>query len=447
MFFNIYILFKNILNNKQLNMRYSKIHSELFKKNRKKLHKLLKNNSIAVINSSDEMPRNGDQTFPFRQNSDFFYLTGIEQEKSILIISKGYKKEFEEILFILKPDKTLEIWNGHKHTNEEAKTISGIDNIKHINESKSILREIILSSKHIYLNRNENVKFETPVPYKDIRFAEELKSQYPLHNYKRLAPLLTELRLVKELEEIELIKTACEITNKAFHKILKFVRPGVKEYEIEAEITAEFLRNGAGGHAYQPIIASGKDNCVLHYVSNDKICKDGDLVLMDFGAEYGNYAADTTRTIPVNGKFTERQKEVYNAVLRVMKKATKLIKPGNTINKVNEEVNRMIEKELVNLGLAKQNEIDNKEKRDTVRMNYFMHGNSHFMGLDVHDVGTKDTVFKPGMVLSCEPGIYIEDEGFGIRLENDILVTKDSQIDLLADEPIEIEDIEGLMNE
>jgi len=427
-------------------MKYAQIKSRLFIKNRKKLFKLLKNKSVAIINSNDEMPRNGDQTFPYRQNSDFFYLTGIEQEKSVLIISKGYKKEFEEILFILKPEKTLEIWEGHKLTNEEVKTISGIDNIKYISEFEMMLQEVILASETVYLNKNENLKFETPVLYKDIRLINEITEKFPLHNYERLAPLLTELRLQKEPEETELIQEACNITTKAFHRILKFIKPGEKEYEIEAEITAEFLRNGASGHAYQPIIASGKDNCVLHYVSNDKECKDGDLILMDFGAEYANYAADTTRTVPVNGKFTDRQKEVYNAVLRVMKKATLLIKPGNTINKVNEEVNRLIEKELVNLGLAKQNEIDNKEKRDSVRMKYFMHGNSHFMGLDVHDVGTKDTVFKAGMVMSCEPGIYVEEEGFGIRLENDILVTENGQIDLLAEEPIEIEDIERLMS-
>ncbi len=428
-------------------MRYNTIKNSLFKKNRKKLTGLLKNESVAIINPNDEMPRNGDQTFRFRQSSDFFYLTGIEQEKSVLIISKGYKKDFEEILFILKPDKKLEIWEGHKLTVEEAKKISGIKNVKYLFEFESILRELILASEYIYLNTNENIKFETPVTGTGACFLENLKKKYPLHKYERLAPLLTELRLRKEPEEIEMMQKACDITTKAFHKVLKFVKPGVKEYEIEAEITAEFIRNGAGGHAYQPIIASGKDNCVLHYVSNDKICKDGDLVLMDFGAEYGNYAADTTRTIPVNGKFTDRQKEVYNAVLRVMKKATKLLKPGNTINKVNEEVNLMIEKELVNLGLAKQNEIKDKEKRDTVRMKYFMHGNSHFMGLDVHDVGSKDTVFEPGMVLSCEPGIYIENEGFGIRLENDILITENGQTDLLADEPVEIEDIERLMNE
>ncbi|NOZ35002.1 MAG: M24 family metallopeptidase [Chlorobi bacterium] len=429
-------------------MKYSKIKSELFKKNREKLYHLIKNFSVAIIHSNDEMPRNGDQTFPFRQNSDFFYLTGIEQKKSILLICKDCEnKEYKEVLFILKPEKTLEIWEGHKFTKEEAINISGISSVKYINEFGSILREVILSSKNIYLNRNENVKFETPVPYKDIRFANEIKEKYPFHHFERLAPLLTKLRLQKEPEEIELIKNACKITTSAFFKVLKFVKPDVKEYEIEAEITAEFIRNGAGGHAYQPIIASGKDSCVLHYVSNDKVCKNGDLILMDFGAEYANYAADTTRTIPVNGKFTERQKEVYNAVLRVMKKATLFIKPGNTINKVNEEVNRMIEKELVNLGLAEKKDIENSKKRDTVRIKYFMHGNSHFMGLDVHDAGTKDTVFKAGMVMSCEPGIYIEEEGFGIRLENDILVTENGQIDLLADEPIEIKDIERIMAE
>lgn len=426
-------------------MKYKAIASTLFIKNRKKFSNLLKNNSVAIINSADEMPRNGDQTFPYRQNSDFFYLTGIEQEKSVLIISKNYKKEFEEILFILKPEKSLEIWEGYKLKKEEAKNISGIDNIKYINEFESVMREVVLSSDNIYLNRNENIKFETYVPYKDIRFAKEMKEKFPFHNFERAAPLLAKLRLVKEPEEIELIKRACEITAGAFHRVLKFMKPRLKEYEIEAEITAEFFRMGADGHAYQPIIASGKDNCVLHYVSNDKICKTGDLVLMDFGAEYSNYAADMTRTIPVNGKFTKRQKDVYNAVLRVMKKAVKLIKPGNTINKVNEDVNRLIEKELVNLGLAKASDISDKEKRNSVRTKYFMHGNSHFMGLDVHDVGTKDTVFKPGMVMSCEPGIYIEEEGFGIRLENDILVTEDGQLDLFADVPVEVEEIENLM--
>ncbi len=427
-------------------MRYNKIPKNLFIKNRKKISEKITGNSVAVINSNDQMPRNGDQTFVYRQNSDFFYLTGIEQEKSILIICPNAEnKKLREILFLLKPEKELEIWEGHKFTKKEAQDISGIKTVKWLSDFDITLRELLLNNDDIYLNINEYSKFTTEVPYKDIRFINEIKEKYPLHNYKRLAPVLTEMRLQKEPEEIELLQKACDITTGAFHRILKFIKPDIKEYEIEAEITHEFIKNGATGHAYEPIIASGKNNCVLHYVSNDQICKDGDLVLMDFGAEYAGYAADTTRTIPVNGKFTRRQKEVYNSVLNVFKKAVKLIKPGATINNVNNKVNKLIEKELIQLGLIKKEELNKKEKKETVRMKYFMHGTSHFIGLDVHDVGTKDTVFKPGMVLSCEPAIYIEEEGFGIRLENDILITEDGQIDLLADEPIEPDEIEKLM--
>ncbi len=426
-------------------MRYSTIPNSLFIKNRKKLSDIVKKTGIAVINSNDQMPKNGDQLYKYRQNSDFFYLTGIEQEKSMLMINPDAKTEDDkEILFILKANKNLEIWEGHKLTKGEATDISGIKNIKFISEFDTFLKDLLLNTETIYLNNNEYPKFSTPVPYKDIRFVNELKEKFPLHSFKRLAPILSELRLQKEPEEIELMQKACDITTQAFHKILKFIKPGIKEYEIEAEITSEFIRNGANGHAYEPIIASGKNSCVLHYISNDQICKDGDLVLMDFGAEYANYSADTTRTVPVNGKFSKRQRDVYESVLKVMKKATKLMIPGTTINKVNETVNQYIDKELVKLGFAEK-DINDKDKKETVRMKYFMHGTSHFMGLDVHDVGSKDTVFKPGMVMSCEPGIYIEDEGFGIRLENDILITTGEPIDLLANEPIEADEIEHLM--
>ncbi len=427
-------------------MKYDALNPDLFKKNRKKLYNLLPEKSIAIINAADEMPRNGDQFFPYRQNSDFFYLTGIEQEKSVLLIIKNeQKKDVKALLFIRTPNKDLEIWEGHKLTKTEARAISGIVEVQYISNLEHILKEYILLSESIFLNRNEYAKFDTPVPYKDIRFAEELKKAYPFHTYKRLAPLLTELRLIKEPEELEVLQKACKITESAFDKVMKFIEPGVKEYAVEAEITAEFMRKGAGGHAYQAIVASGKNSCVLHYVSNNETCKDGDLVLMDFGAEYANYAADMSRTVPVNGKFTERQKEVYRAVLRVLYKAQELIKPGNSINRLNEAVNRLIEKELVALGLAKQSDIDDLNKRDAVRMKYFMHGTSHFIGLDVHDVGTKNTVFEPGMLMSCEPGIYIEEEGFGIRLENDILVTENGNLNLFADAPIEPEDIERIM--
>lgn len=427
-------------------MRYSKIPEELFIKNRKKISAALTKNSVAVINANDQMPRNGDQTYLYRQNSDLFYLTGIEQEKTILLLCPNcHDPKFKEVLFILKPNKDLEIWEGHKLTKEEASEISGVKDVKWLEDFDSVFRDIVLSCDDIYLNINEYSKYFTDVEYRDVRFIHEVKNNFPLHNYKRLAPILTEARLIKEEEEIELMKEACKITNDAFLRVLKFIKPGVYEYEIEAEMTHEFIRQGANGHAYQPIIASGKENCVLHYVSNDKKCKDGDLVLMDFGAEYAGYSADTTRTIPVNGKFTDRQREVYEAVLRIFKKAVKLIKPGETINKVNEQVNKLVEEELINLRLATEDEMNDENKKDQVRMKHFMHGNSHFMGLDVHDVGTKETVFKPGMVLSCEPAIYIAEEGFGIRLENDILVTKKGQVDLLSDEPIEPDDIERLM--
>jgi Xaa-Pro aminopeptidase len=425
-------------------MRYTKINKDLFIKNRKKILSALDKDSIAVVNSNDQMPSKGDQTFKYVQNPDFFYLTGIEQEKSILLLLPEEKKT-KEILFILKAEKELEIWEGHKLTQEEAKELSGIETVKWLGEFDATLREYAFKSNDIYLNINEYLKFSTDVKYRDLRFIEDMKENYPLHQFKRFAPILTKARLKKEPEEIELMQKACDITEKAFRRILGFIKPGIKEYEIEAEITHEFLRNGANGHAYDPIIASGKNNCVLHYVSNDQVCKEGDLVLMDFGAEYAGYAADTTRTVPVNGKFSPRQREVYESVLRVLRKSSKLIKPGGSINDVNKKTNRYIEEELIHLGLASQEEMKDKKKKDTVRMKYFMHGTSHFMGLDVHDVGGKDVVFEPGMVMSCEPGIYIEEEGFGIRLENDILVTEDGNIDLLASEPIEPDEIEGLM--
>lgn len=436
-------MFSNIF--KKNFMRYSKIPESLFIKNRKRLGEKLENNSVAIINANDRMPRNGDQNYKYRQNSDLFYLTGIEQEETKLLIYKSPEGETGEILFILKADPMLEIWEGHKLSPEEAEDISGLQNIKLLPDFELSAKEIILAAENIYLNTNEYAKYTTPVPYADLRFIEQMKKKYPLHNYKRLAPILKELRLIKQEEEIELIKQACRITQDAFLRVLNFVKPGVKEYEVEAEMTYEFIRRGANGHAYEPIVASGKDNCALHYNSNDKTCKDGELLLMDFGAEYAGYAADTSRTIPVNGKYGKRQREVYDAVLRVFKKAVKLIKPGTSINEINQSVNKLIEEELIKLNLLSKKDIEKQDENKPARMKYFMHGNSHFMGLDVHDVGTKNTKLQAGMVLSCEPGIYIAEEGFGIRLENDILVKPDGQCDLLADEPIEADEIERLM--
>ena len=426
-------------------MRYNQIDSKLFIKNRDKLNKLLKLNSLTIINSNDEMPRNGDQLFKFRQNSDLFYLTGLEQEKCILCLCPNQpNEELREIVFIIKANEELETWHGHKYTKEEASKISAIKNVKCLDEFNDVLKELISFSQNIYLNKNEYPKFSTDVPYRDIRFASKLKEQFPDKNYKQLAPLLTKLRLLKEDVEIELMQKACDITKKAFHRVLKFVEAGKMEYEIEAEITHEYITNKANGHAYAPIVASGINACTLHYVDNDNKCKDGDLLLMDFGAEYANYAADCSRTIPVNGKFSDRQKECYNAVLRIFKKAKKLFIPGNTIDNINKEVNQLIEKEMIYLGLFTEDDVKNQDTENPLYFKYLMHGISHFIGLDVHDVGAKSIALEKGMVLTCEPGLYIKEEGIGIRLENDILVD-DKPIDLMKNIPIEIEEIEELM--
>ncbi len=426
-------------------MRYNKIPNTLFRKNRNKLMNFLPVNAFAIINSNDEMPRNGDQFFKFRQNSDFFYLTGIEQEQSILILIPDKPDHEKETLFILKPNKNQEIWEGHKLNKQEAGDISGIQNIKYLNEFIHFIKETALTCDSLFLNNNEYPKFHTDVPYKDIRFIQEMKNCLPAHKIERLAPLMCKLRLVKEPEEIALIQKACEITTSAFKRVLRFIKPGVKEFEIEAEITHEFIRTGANDHAYLPIIASGISNCSLHYNKNDKVCLEGELILMDFGAEYAGYSADTSRTVPVNGKFSNRQLEVYNSVLKVLKEAQKLYVPGTSIHEINAKVNKLIENELVILRLAKKEDFETEKKADQIRTKYYMHGVAHFMGLDVHDVGSKETVLKPGMILSCEPAIYIDDEKFGIRLENDILITEGKPVNLLEGEPIEPKDIELLM--
>jgi Xaa-Pro aminopeptidase len=426
-------------------MKYKPVEPTLFKKNREKLSKILNKNSVAILHSSDEMPRNGDQYFNYRQNSDFFYFSGIEQEKSVLVLCPDHPNEkMKEILFLLKPNKTMEIWQGHKLTKEEAQKTSGIQTVKWLDEYDSVLGEIMYNNESVYLNIEENARFQPEILSRDSRKQKELRKKFPLHKFDRLAPHITSLRLVKEKEELDLMIEACRITNKAFHRVLKNVKPGIFEYEVEAEMTYEFLKNGASGHAYAPIVASGKNACVLHYVDNDSKSNDGDLLLMDFGAEYANYAADCTRTIPVNGKFTERQKECYQSVLNVLKKTQKLLVPGTTINEVNKKVNLMMEEEMIKLGLFTKEDVLKQDTASPMYFNYFMHGTSHFIGLDVHDVGGKDVILKKGMVLTCEPGLYIAEENMGIRLENDILVD-DEPINLMLDIPIEIDEIEVLM--
>ena len=418
----------------------------LFVKNRKKLLTLLESNSLAIIHSNDEMPRNGDQYFPFRQDSDLYYLTGVNQEKTILCLSPNNTNEkLREIIFILEPDKKMEIWNGHRYSKDEITELSGVKTVFYLNEFDSILREMTQGIDNIYLLQNELPKFKPEIENRNHRLANEFVLKFPLFSYKRLAPLMKKLRLIKEPQELDIMKKACSITKSAFVSVLKTTKPDMYEYQIEAEITYEFNKNGAGFHAYSPIVASGKNACVLHYTTNNNQCNSGDLVLLDFGAEFNNYAADCSRTIPVNGKFSARQAECYNAVLRVFKELKKLYIPGNTINILNDKANKLMEKEMITLGLFSQSDVDKSTKDNPLYFKYFMHGVSHFIGLDVHDVGDKDKPFEKGMVLTCEPGLYIEEEKIGIRIENDIIVDK-VPVDLMEDIPVEIEEIEQMMN-
>jgi len=392
------------------------------------------------------MHRNGDQNFRFRQSSDFFYLTGVDQEKSILLMNPDHPEEkFREILFIMNTSPEQVTWNGYRLSLSEAAQISGIKNVKWLEDYEKVLPEILYRSLNIYLNIQEHIKYRPDVESRDVRKAKEIQSAYPLHTYKRLAPVLSDIRMIKEPEEISLIKTSAAITRDAFLRVLKFTKPGVMEYEVEAEISHEFIRQAANGHAYEPIIACGANACILHYIDNNQQCKDGDLLLMDFGAEYGNYAADLTRTIPVNGTFNPRQANVFDANLRVLREAIKRMKPGVLLSDFNREVGSLWEEEHIRLGLYSLKDAKRNRQPQALWTKYYMHGTSHSIGLDVHDAFDKTETFRPGMVFSCEPAIYIVEEGLGIRLENDILITENGNIDLTGDIPVEREEIEALM--
>jgi Xaa-Pro aminopeptidase len=428
-------------------MKTISIPPSFFQRNRYKLSLALKNHSLAILHSNDEMNRTTDQFFPFRQHSDLFYLSGINQEKTTLLIAPDHPDEtMREVLVIRRSNAKLETWEGHKLTLEEASLISGIKNVKFQDELDSLIASLMISSEHVYLNLPELPKFIPEIPCRNLRLANELKNKFPAHHYDRLAPIMRELRVVKADEEVGLIRDACQITREAFLHVLKTIKPGMMEYEVEAILIHDFLRLGARGHAYQPIIASGKNACILHYIDNNEPCSDGELLLMDFGAEYGNYAADCTRTIPVNGRFTPRQKELYKSVLDVFKFACTFMKPGSSINKVHSEVCRRFSQEHIRLGLYTSEAFENQDGENPLHLKFYMHGTSHFLGLDVHDVGNKDAEFRPGMVLTCEPGIYIPGENVGIRLENNILITGDGHIDLMKDIPIEPEEIEAVMS-
>lgn len=429
-------------------MKYEQIDKKLFINNRQRLKKELKKDSVAVFNSNDIMPTNADGTMSFRQNNDLLWVSGIDQEDTIVLIAPDAPLEsFKEVLFLKETSEEIAIWEGHKLTKEEAREISGIENIYWISEFESVFKEIVTNSYNIYLNTNEHLRATNPVETREMRFLKKCKQDYPLHNFERLSPILHDLRSIKDPIEVELIKKACQITEKAFRRIMKYIKPGVNELEVEAEIIHEFLMNGSRGPAYQPIIAGGFGSCVLHYVDNDKVLNDGDIILMDFGAEYANYASDMTRCLPVNGKFSERQKQIYNSVLKVQRESIEMLVPGNNWIDYHKEVGKLMEAELISLGLLDATAVKNQDPEAPLYKKFFMHGTSHFMGLDVHDVGNKYKPFKEGMVFTCEPGIYIREESLGIRIENDILVTNEGPIDLMQDIPIEIDEIETLMNE
>lgn len=428
-------------------MKYEPINSALFIQNRKKLSERLKPNSVAIVHANDIMPKNADGTMPFKQNSNLFYLTGVDQEETILLLAPDFPdKKMSEILFLRETNDEIAVWEGHKLTKHEGVKISGIEEIKWTGEFQKILNTILVESENIYLDTNEHIRNSSEVETRTSRFIKECKEKYPLHHYERLSPLLTDLRPIKSPIEVDLIQKACEITEKGFRRVLQFIKPGVYEYEVEAEYLHEFVRNRSRGFGYEPIIGGGKNSCVLHYLDNNQQLQDGDLVLMDVGAEYANYHADMTRTIPVNGRYTKRQKEVYEAVLRVKNQATELLRPGNSIPEYHEEVGRLMEKELLALGLIDYTDIKDQNPDWPAYKKYFMHGTSHHLGLDVHDVASIYKKIEAGMVFTVEPGIYIPEENIGIRIEDDVVITNDGHINLMEHIPIEVEEIEHIMN-
>jgi Xaa-Pro aminopeptidase len=427
-------------------MKYQPIAADLFVQNRKNFCTRLKPCSLAVFQSNDIMPTNADGTMAFRQNNDLFYLSGVDQEESILLLFPDAKDvKHQEILFLRETNDHILTWEGYKLTKEQAQQVSGIKTIYWTSEFKQVFNSLMAESEYVYLNTNEHLRAVVEVETRDARFLKWCKETYPLHQYQRSAPIMHHLRAIKSDTEIELIRHACSITEKAFLRLLKFIKPGVMEYEIEAEIVHEFLRNRSRGPAYGSIIASGANACILHYVDNSRECKDGDVVLMDFGAEYANYASDLTRSVPVNGRFTPRQREVYDSVLHVLKTARNMLVPGNTLDQYHSFVGTVMQNELIKLGLLNESDVKNQDPDKPLYKKYFMHGTSHHLGLDVHDVGNKHRPFEPGMVFTCEPGIYIREEGLGIRLENDILVSHNGPVDLMPNIPLEPEDIERLM--
>jgi Xaa-Pro aminopeptidase len=435
------------LHKKTNDMRYKLPDKKMFIENRKKLVKLMEPGSAAFINANDLMPTCTDGTMKFRQNSDLFYLTGVDQEETVLLLYPDCPDPLlREVLLLTETNDTIMTWHGKKLSMEEATELSGIKNVLWLSEFERVYRFTMCNAKSIYLNSNNYARADVIVESRDARFTKRCQSEFPLQTYKNIAPFMEYLRTVKSKYEIGLMQKAIDITEAGFRRAMKFVKPGVMEYEVEAEFIHEFTRCGAAWADFLPIIASGEGTCVLHYIKNDEVCKDGDLLLLDLGASYAYYNADMTRTIPVNGKFSKRQRDVYNAVHRVMKKHIPEMKAGRTIQELQQFCCENIQKELVDLKLLTMNDIKNQNPAMPAFKKYFMHNISHHLGIDVHDVGDLYRKLEPGMVLSCEPGIYIREESLGIRLENDVMVTENGGKDLMKNIPIDADEIEELMN-
>lgn len=428
-------------------MKYAPISQSLFIRNRKKFSAAMKPGSIALFHSNDEMPRNADAFYRFRQNSDLFYLSGIDQEDTVLVLFPDSPNPmFREMLFIKRTNETIAQWDGHKLTPEESLAVSGVSSIFWFDEFEATVRPVILLAEQIYLNLNENDRFNNHAPYNAIRFARDIMAKFPLHRCERSAPIMAALRTRKEEEEIELLREAVRITGLGFRRLLGFVKPGVMEYEVEAELIHEFIRNRGNGYAFDPIIASGASACVLHYVENNKPCKDGDLLLLDFGADYANYNGDLTRCIPVNGRFSEQQKAVYHAVLHIQKESIKNLKAGLTLQEWFAMAGELATEQLVNLGLLSMDAVKNQDPARPLYKKYFMHGLGHHLGIDVHDIMNRYAKLEMGNVLTVEPGLYIPEWGIGVRIENDVVIREQGIEDLMQDIPREVEEIEALMN-
>lgn len=427
-------------------MKYLPIASKLFTQNRERFIKKMKPNSIAIFPGNPILPTNGDAIYTYRPNADVVWLSGVIQEKSMVILyPDNPDKNAREVLVLIRPNEHLEKWEGHKLRKDEATAISGIKNVQWLDAIDATMQVMMHHAEHVYLNTNENDRLDTSLFRPDLLFVHDFMKRFPVHKYERSAPIMKELRAIKTKEEVAVTQEAVNITHKAFERVMKFIKPGVWEHEIEAEITHEFLRNRASRHAYDCIIASGDRARVLHYVENNQQCKDGELILMDFGAEYGNYCADLTRTIPVNGKFSKRQKEVYNAVLDVHNFAKKILKPGISIVDYTTKVCGEMEKQLLKIGLISKADIKNQDSENPAYRKYFYHGVTHHLGIDVHDLGTRVLPVKEGMLFTIEPGIYIEEEQMGIRIENNVWLTKTGSIDLFKNIPITVEEIEAAM--